>query len=274
MKITFSLSDVRKKFPVLNSQSTNFKLLQNNIQNKLKKKNLKLKKYFFFSKIGKIKFPYFSMGNINSTDLFSANEFIIFYLYYIYKKKNIKALDLGANLGLHTIILNKLGYSVTSYEPDPFIFKRLRKNILENKCKKVHLKNLAIFDKSTKLKFTRVINNLTGSHISTEKKSYGKKNYITVKTQDIRSIIKNFDLIKMDIESAEARVLIALKKLDFKKKIFIIEIGNKNNAKKIFYFLKKKKINFFSQKNNFKKIKIFKQMPQCHQDGALIIKNN
>ena len=48
MKITFSLSDVRKKFPVLNSQSTNFKLLQNNIQNKLKKKKFKIKKVFFF----------------------------------------------------------------------------------------------------------------------------------------------------------------------------------------------------------------------------------
>lgn len=274
MKITFSLSDVRKKFPVLNSQSTNFKLLQNNIQNKLKKKNLKLKKYFFFSKIGKIKFPYFSMGNINSTDLFSANEFIIFYLYYKNRKKNIKALDLGANLGLHTIILNKMGYSVTSYEPDPLIFKRLKKNILENKCKNVYPKNLAIFDKSTKLKFTRVINNLTGSHISSEKKSYGKKNHITVKTQDIKLIINNFDLIKMDIESTEAKVITALKKEDFKNKIFIIEIGNKINAKKIFYFLKKKKINFFSQKNNFKKIKILKQMPDCHQDGALIIENN
>ena len=214
------------------------------------------------------------MGNINSTDLFSANEFIIFYLYYKNRKKNIKALDLGANLGLHTIILNKMGYSVTSYEPDPLIFKRLKKNILENKCKNVYPKNLAIFDKSTKLKFTRVINNLTGSHISSEKKSYGKKNHITVKTQDIKLIINNFDLIKMDIESTEAKVITALKKEDFKNKIFIIEIGNKINAKKIFYFLKKKKINFFSQKNNFKKIKIIKQMPDCHQDGALIIENN
>ncbi len=272
--MTFNLSDVRKKFPVLNSQSANFKSLENKIQNQLKKKNLKLKKYFFFRNIGKIKFPYFNMGNINSTDLFSANEFIIFYLYYKNRKKNIKALDLGANLGLHTIILNKIGYSVTSYEPDPLIFKRLKKNILENKCKNVYPKNLAIFDKSTNLKFTRVINNLTGSHISSEKKSYGKKNHITVKTQDIKLIINNFDLIKMDIESAEAKVITALKKEDFKNKIFIIEIGNKINAKKIFYFLKKKKINFFSQKNNFKKIKILKQMPDCHQDGALIIENN
>ena len=131
---------------------------------------------------------------------------------------------------------------MTSYEPDPLIFKRLKKNILENKCKNVYPKNLAIFDKSTNLKFTRVINNLTGSHISSEKKKLWKKNHITVKTQDIKLIINNFDLIKMDIESAEAKVITALKKEeDFKNKIFIIEIGNKINAKKIFYFLKKKK---------------------------------
>ena len=51
----------------------------------------------------------------------------------------------------------------------------------------------------------------------------------------------------MDIESAEAKVITALKKEDFKNKIFIIEIGNKINAKKIFYFLKKNK-NFLVKK--------------------------
>ena len=45
--MTFNLSDVRKKFPVLNSQSANFKSLENKIQNQLKKK-FKIKKVFFF----------------------------------------------------------------------------------------------------------------------------------------------------------------------------------------------------------------------------------
>ena len=48
MKMTFNLSDVRKKFPVLNSQSANFKSLENKIQNQLKKKKFKIKKVFFF----------------------------------------------------------------------------------------------------------------------------------------------------------------------------------------------------------------------------------
>ena len=41
--------------------------------------------------------------------------------------------DIGANIGLHTIVLSKLGYKVDSYEPDEKHFKLLIKNLKKNK---------------------------------------------------------------------------------------------------------------------------------------------
>ena len=66
------------------------------------------------------------MGNIDTTHLFGIDEIIIFSFYYLLKKKKFKsAADLGANIGLHSIVLSKLGYNVKSYEPDTQHYKKM-----------------------------------------------------------------------------------------------------------------------------------------------------
>ena len=211
------------------------------------------------------------MGKISSSDLFSLNEFLIFYFYLKYKKKYKKAADMGANLGLHTIVLSKLGIKVDSYEPDPNIYNQLKKNIKNNKCRFVKLIKVAVYNKNKFLKFTRVHDNLTGSHISSEKKSYGNKSSIIVKTVNINDVVNKYDLIKMDIESAEATVLTSLKKSLFFNTDIIVEVGNKSNANKIYKFLKKNNLKSFSQKKNFMRVKYSSDMPASHRDGLLLI---
>ena len=77
-----------------------------------------------------ILFPFTSMGNINSTHLFGMNELIIFAYYLVnVKGKNLNVLDLGANLGLHSIILSKFGAKVISVEPAPSHFAILESNL-------------------------------------------------------------------------------------------------------------------------------------------------
>lgn len=268
---------IKKYFPKLNSNSTNFKNLDKYINFISSKYNLKKNKSYFFKNIGKVIFPYTNLGKVESYDLiFNPNEFIVFYLYGLLKKINKRkfAADFGANLGLHSIILNKLGYNVEAYEPDPETFKKLKKNIKLNKLKNVKLKKYAVFSKSGQINFTRLNDNLTGSHIENLKKSYGSKKHFKVKMIDIKDLIHKFDLVKLDIESAEANVICRLNKKNFLNKDFIIEIGNLQNAKKIFNFLKKNRFSFYSQKSNFKKVKYFNQMPVSHKDGALIITQN
>ena len=77
---------------------------------------------------------------------------------------------------------------------------------------------------------------MTGSHISSEKKSYGNKSSIIVKTVNINDVANKYDLIKMDVESAEATVLTFYKKSLFYNTDIIVEVGNKSNANKIYKF--------------------------------------
>ena len=56
--------------------------------------------------IGEINLPYFSMGAINSTHLFGLDELILFSFYNNTKKIYKKVADLGANIGLHSIVLS------------------------------------------------------------------------------------------------------------------------------------------------------------------------
>ena len=68
--------------------------------------------------LGTLLFPFFEMGTVNSKALFGLDELILFAYYYANRKRYRKALDLGANIGLHTLVMKKLGFMVTSYEPD------------------------------------------------------------------------------------------------------------------------------------------------------------
>jgi hypothetical protein len=164
----FSLKSLEKYLPYLNYNSKNFKICNKKIFKLVKNSDLfnPDRGLFFFKEIGRIYFPFFNMGKISSPDLFSLNEFLIFYFYLKYKKKYKKAADMGANLGLHTLVLSKLGIKVDSYEPEPKIYNQLKKNIKNNKCRFVKLIKAAVYNKNKLLKFIQVNDNLTGSHIS------------------------------------------------------------------------------------------------------------
>ena len=77
-----------------------------------------------FGPIGDIVFPYFKMGNRDSLDLFDMDELIIFSFYWVNRDKYRNILDIGANIGLHSLILSKCGYQVNCFEPDPVHFKQ------------------------------------------------------------------------------------------------------------------------------------------------------
>ena len=134
---SFNLKLVKKHFLNLNAYSKNFDEIKKEISVIKKKPPIDKENTFLFDEFGKIFFPFINMGRIKSTDLFSANEFIIFFLYFCYKKyysKKIKVADIGANIGLHSIIMEKIGFHVSSYEPDP---KTFLQELSQQKSKKL-----------------------------------------------------------------------------------------------------------------------------------------
>ena len=241
-------------------------------ENHIKKKQSNL----FIETIGNFKLPFFKMGKINSSHLLGLDEIIIFLFYKKLRRLKIKRFaDLGANIGMHSIILGILGAEVKAYEPDPIHANRYLKNIKINKLKNMKLFQKAVDTQKGNVKFTKIMNNTTGSFIGNSKiKTYGPIKQFTVKTVKFSEILKWAEVIKMDVEGLEAKLINEINKKILKKKIIILEIGTKKNAKIIFNHCKKNKISIFTQKIGWKKSTKLKEIPTSYKEGSAIISSS
>ena len=228
---------------------------------------------FFFDSKRKIYFSLYKDRNIKAYEVLNYNEHKLFLIYDCAKKKyNYKKIaDIGANIGFHSIILDKLGYRVDSFEPDPDSFKILETNLKKNKCKKVKAYNFAVFNKEGIFNFTKVKNHPMASHISGKKKAYGNLEYIKIKALDIKSIIIKYDLVKIDAEGSEAEIICALKNKDLQKCDIVCEVTNLRNKELIFKHCKKQNILIYSSKNMWSLVKKKKNMPDNHTEGFIIL---
>lgn len=216
--------------------------------------------------------PYYDMGNINTTHLFGMDELIILSFYLKNKNHYKNVLDLGANIGLHSIVLSLLDYQVTCFEADPETFRVLKQNLELNNCKKIKPINEAAASFDGKAEFTRVCGNLTGSHLSGAKSNpYGELDKFEVKVNNIGNIAKEFDLIKIDIEGQEADVLTSISSEDALKIDFMMEINGEKNAKTIFDYSLQVGLNIFLQKNNWKKVNSLAELPLSHREGSVFL---
>ena len=223
--------------------------------------------------IGKIDLPYYSMGSINSTHLFGLDELILFSFYFQNRNNYKKVADLGANIGLHSIVLSNLGFEVTSYEPDLIHFEKIKENTNTN-CgqNKPTLINKAISTIKGHVEFTRIKDNTTGSHISGSKDfCYGELEKITVETESFNDIVSDFDFLKIDIEGHEAEVLLSTNAENWINTDAMIEVGSAKNRERIFNFFKDQNVNLFAQKKNWLKVENLEDMPASYKEGSLFI---
>jgi len=109
------------------------------------------------------------------------------------------------------------------------------------------------------------------SHISGKKKAYGNLEYIKIKALDIKSIIKKYDLVKIDAEGSEADIICALKNKDFQNCDIVCEVTNLRNKELLFKHCKKQNILIYSSKNMWNIIKIKEEIPDNHTEGFIII---
>ncbi|MCH9609784.1 MAG: hypothetical protein S4CHLAM45_01760 [Chlamydiales bacterium] len=224
-----------------------------------------------FGPFGKLSFPYFEMGAINSLDLFGLDELIIFSFYLQNRNHYRKALDLGANIGLHSILLGKLGIEVHAYEPDPIHFKQLTSNLVHNKSTTVTTHQAAISNQTGKAHFTRVKGNTTSSHLTGAKNPYGELETFEVEVVDIREILEGVDLVKMDVEGQETKILHSLEEKHFLNTDWMLEVSTEENKKEVFEILKPLNIHAFSQKKNWEEVTCQEDIPATHREGSLFL---
>jgi len=224
-----------------------------------------------FWEFGPISFPYHRMGAISSLDLFGLDELIIFAFYRANRSRYSKVADIGANIGLHSVMLGRCGYSVRCYEPDPEHFERLRVNLERNAVSTVQPIQAAVSTYVGKTRFVRVLGNTTGSHLAGVKDSYGHKEEFEVALEDISVIYAKSDLIKMDAEGHEAALLSKLSQQEASAVDVIAEVGNQSNAAAIYSDLMGKGINMFSQKTGWGKVCDLADVPTSHREGSLFV---
>lgn len=221
-----------------------------------------------------ISFPYVKMGRIDSLDLFGPTELMILQLYSDNEDRWHEVLDIGANLGLHSIVMSRCGWNVLAFEPQPDIFTMLETNIVANGCIGVSASPLAVHTSAGTANFTRVLNNLTGSHLEGFKNSYGPRETIKVQTVDCRTLWPGTDFAKIDCEGNEAELCLTMTAEDMSHMDCILEVRNTENAAQICAHFMKLGVAMWSQKNDWKLVKDFSHMPTSNRDGSLFVGHN
>lgn len=229
-----------------------------------------------FEGLGSISLPYFEMGAISSVQLFGLDELILFSFYVHNKNYYKRSCDLGANLGLHSIVMAKLGWQVVAYEPDPIHTEIMVQNLKMNGVEhKVDLLGRAIAVQEGTVEFTRVLGNTTSSHISGAKPNpYGELEYFDVDCDSFVGLTGLYDLIKMDVEGLEALLLDNVDAGFFEGTDVILEVGSKENALLIWDVINRLGIRGYSQKNGWNQVSDISDLPISYREGSLFLSSN
>ena len=223
--------------------------------------------------LGFVPFCYVEMGAINTLDLFGLDELILFSFYWRNRDRYRRVVDMGANIGLHSILLGRMGLSVTSYEPDPSHVALLTKHLVANDLQdQVSIVQAAVARENGMLEFVRVLGNTTGSHVAGAKKDpYGELEVLEVPAVSVADAIAGKDLVKMDVEGLEADLLASLDASYFASLDIVCEVGTPENAAVIWSHFAGSDVNLFSQKSGWSRVSRLESMPRGYIEGSLFI---
>ena len=223
-------------------------------------------------RFGEVVFPYEKMGAVDSLDLFGTDELIIFAFYSVNRSRYRNVADIGANLGLHSILMSRCGWNVEAYEPDPDHITLLRRNLELNEANSVEVFEAAVSDSYGESEFVRVVGNTTSSHLVGAKRgAYGDLERFPVRVESIAEIMPKADFIKMDVEGQERKIILGTEKQHWDHTDMMVEIGSKENADAIFEYLEKIEVNAFAQKLGWGSVKSLKDMPASYKEGSLFL---
>jgi FkbM family methyltransferase len=221
---------------------------------------------------GKIDFPYVQMGNIDSLHLFGDTELMILAMYWHNRNRWKNCLDIGANLGLHSICMARMGMSVQAFEPDPGHYELLVRNLQVNHVDHlVEPRMAAVHIRDGTANFVRVLNNLTGNHLEGYKASYGPRETIEVAIVDCRSLWDQADFAKIDCEGNEAEILQTLTHKDMEHLQLVVEVRNELAAIAIWHHFEGLRVPMWSQKRGWDRVYGMEDMPTANRQGSLFI---
>ena len=137
-------------------------------------------------------------------EIFLSNEYN-----FNSEKSSLKIIDCGSNIGMSILYFKKKfpNSEIIGFEPNPYAFELLKKNIEENELKNVTIHNLGLSDTDGEIDF--FIGQNKGTLVGSRIKNRGGENNLKVQSKKLSNFIgkKNFDLIKIDVEGSEFQIL-------------------------------------------------------------------
>lgn len=223
--------------------------------------------------LGELQVPQVDMGFVSTKNLFELNELILFAYYHRSASRYSRVTDCGANIGVHSMVLAKLGYFVDAYEPDPLHYTILEKNLVGNDLlARVSPHQAAVTVENGIYDFVRILNNTTASCLTMSTKiPYGPSEMIRVVGVSIVEAIQESDLVKLDVEGVETFLIAAITvQGDFRGDI-LAEVGSAKNAGVLWELLRDSEWSIFTQKYNWRRAQSFHQLPTSHREGSVFI---
>lgn len=148
---------------------------------------------------------------------FESDELTLLENKFSEKLKNKTILDIGANIGNHTIAFSKIAKNVIAFEPNPTVFEILKINV--KNATNVEIFNFGASDTNHILK-AKIPKGNSGAGSVTESEKSLKKDQFYELEFDLRVLdeIENLStidigLIKIDVEGHELKAFFGMKKL-------------------------------------------------------------
>jgi FkbM family methyltransferase len=123
---------------------------------------------------------------------------------YITKTKRCNTyLDIGVNIGTHSLVYSKIFKYIIAFEPDKYNYNQSKENLLINNVTNVKLLNKALGSKKGFVKTFQHSNHSRGCIMTTFTNNKTDTEQITLDSLELN----NIDLIKIDVEGNELNVL-------------------------------------------------------------------
>ena len=220
-----------------------------------------------FGPFGPLFFPYRTMGNVDSFHLFGAQELELFAFYDYNRGRYKQVRDIGANLGLHSLLMAKCGWVVIAYEPEPGHYAAMR-NVFDVNGVEVGSSCVAVSDRTGEAEFVRVLDNTTASHLEGMKIAYGPLDRFQVTTVDARDVFRGADFVKIDAEGSEA-VILETQGQDCPD--VMTEIGSTENARRIYEHCCRHGMRMWAQRIDWCEVGNVLDLPVKPTEGNLFI---
>lgn len=161
-------------------------------------------------------------------------------------------LDIGGNIGQHSLLLAPYCKQIYAFEPIPAVYNSFRNSIKANNYKNIILQNTAIGFKKEKKLFNFVLDNAGASSFS-EIKGRGISQ-IEVRIDTLKNVLPeniSFDVVKIDVEGHEAVVILGNKEIFMKNRPIIFMEFSPTSIKAEGSYNPKDLVDFFIE-NNYK----------------------